>query len=184
MGRGKGYNEMNEKQKRAVLGALVAAVDHGELPYGSFAKIGAKLGVPANSVARLWRAAKSTREDPNGRIHTPDVASKKKGNNGIKESRTIYSRQEVMQQIKEIPLWKRTTVRNAAKELAIPKSTVQRIIKEDGDGLCSKPNRLKVLLSDEHHIILEIPFLLFMLEPKQVAKAHFTMCQEFFCFQN
>ena len=150
MGRGKGYHEMDEKQKRAVLGALMAMVDEQGLPYGSYAKIGAKLGVPASSVARLWKSASTTRA--NGRIHTPDVASKKRANNGIKDSRTIYSRQEVMEQIKDIPLWKRTTVRNAAKELAIPKSTVQRIIKEDGEGLCSKPNRLKVLLTDEHHV--------------------------------
>ena len=88
------------------------------------------------------------RLDPNGVIHSPDVCS----NKGHKQPHLIYNREDVMQQIKEIPLWKRTTVRNAAKELAIPKSTVQRIIKEDGDGLCSKPNRLKVLLTDEHHV--------------------------------
>ena len=149
MGRGKGYHEMNEKMKRAVLGALQCEAMEDALPHGSFAKIGAKLGVPA-AAARLWRAAKSTRAAK--AIQSPDVVSKKRGNHSIKESQTIYSRQEVMQQIKDIPLWKRTTVRNAAKELAIPKSTVQRIIQEEGDGLCSKPNRLKVLLTDEHHV--------------------------------
>ena len=150
MGRGKGYHEMDEKMKRAVLGALLYEAVEDALPHGSFAKIGAKLGVPAPSVARLWRAAKSTRAAK--AIQSPDVVSKKRGNNGIKEARTIYFRKDVMQQIKEIPLWKRTTVRNAAKELAMPKSTLQRIIKEDGEGLCSKTNRLKVLLTDEHHI--------------------------------
>ena len=114
MGRGKGYHEMNEKQKRAVLGALLSQANEGVLPHGSFAKIGAKLGVPAKSVARLWRAAASTRAA--GKIQSPDVISKKQGNHGIRDGQTIYSRQDVMQQIKDIPLWKRTTVRNAAKE--------------------------------------------------------------------
>ena len=46
---------MNEKMKRAVLGALLAMDEREGLPHGSFAKIGARLGVPASSVARLWR---------------------------------------------------------------------------------------------------------------------------------
>ena len=37
MGRGKGYKEITEKEKRAVLGALLAAEDHGVLPYGTYA---------------------------------------------------------------------------------------------------------------------------------------------------
>ena len=150
MGRGSGYNEMNEKQKRAVLGALLSQADEGVLPHGCFAKIGAKLGIPAKSVARLWRAAVSTRAA--GQIQSPDVKSKKESNLGIKDSQTVYNREDVMEQIKSIPLDKRSTVRHAAAELKIPKSTVQRIIKEDGEGLCVKANRLKVLLKDDHYI--------------------------------
>ena len=142
----RGYKELTEKQKRAVLGALLSMRENGHLPRGSYKKIARNLRVSARAVARLWSTAESTRAT--GIIATPEV----KSNKGHKQPHVIYHREEVMEQIKDIPLWKRTTVRNAAKELAIPKSTVQRIIKEDGDGLCSKPNRLKVLLSDEHHI--------------------------------
>ena len=118
---------MNEKQKRAVLGALLAMVEREGLPHGSFAKIGARLGVPASSVARLWRASKSSREAQ--QVLSPDVTSKKKGNEQYKEPQTIYSREEVMEQIKDIPLDKRSTVRHAAAELKIPKSTVQSVRK-------------------------------------------------------
>ena len=140
------YHELTEKQKRAVLGACLSHRVDGVLPRGSYAKIARNLLVSRRAVGRLWKSAHSTRA--NSVVATPEV----KSNKGHHEPNVIYNREDVMQQIKEIPLWKRTTVRNAAKELAIPKSTVQRIIKEDGDGLCSKPNRLKVLLTDEHHV--------------------------------
>ena len=105
MGRGKGYKEITEKQKRAVLGALLAAEDHGVLPYGTYAKIGAKLGVPAATVARLWRAAETTRAD--GRISSPDV----KCNKGHREGHLFYDREMLKEAILNIPLWKRSTVR-------------------------------------------------------------------------
>ena len=97
--------------------------ENGELPRGSMAKIAKNLGVAPKRVCRLWVAEKSTRAA--GTVQTPDVTIKK----GHHEQRMIYSREEVMEQIKGIPLDKRSTVRHAAAELKIPKSTVQRIIK-------------------------------------------------------
>ena len=57
----RGYKELTEKDKRHCLGALLAMVENGDLPHGSFAKIGKKLALAPKSVARLWKTAESTR---------------------------------------------------------------------------------------------------------------------------
>ena len=75
----KAYSELLEKDKRAILGALLTRADNGVLPRGACAIVARKLGFPARRVSRLWGASKSTRA--NGAIQSPDVASKKKGNN-------------------------------------------------------------------------------------------------------
>ena len=89
------YKELTEKQKRHVLGALLAMREDGVLPRGSMAKIAKNLGVAPKSVSRLWRAAKTSREDPQGAIHTPDVSCKK----GHRNQYVVYYREEVMEQI-------------------------------------------------------------------------------------
>ena len=145
MGLSKGYKELTEKDKRAVLAACIAYREEGELPRGSYVKIGAKLGLPAQSVARLWRAAKSTREDLTGAIHSPDVAIGK----GHREGHLLYDREMLKEAILDIPLWKRSTVRSLAAELKISPTTAQRIIKTEPEVFISRSNNLKVELDDE-----------------------------------
>ena len=122
--KGRGYKELTEKDKRAILGALLAAQVDGELPHGERAKIAKKLGFAPKSVGRLWTSAKITRAK--GSVHTPEIISKKQGIS--KEFRKIYDREQMKEAILAIPLWKRTTVRNLAHELNMPKSTVQDIL--------------------------------------------------------
>ena len=49
----KKYNELTEKQKRAVLGALLGARVGGDLPHGTMAKIARNLRVSRFAVGRL-----------------------------------------------------------------------------------------------------------------------------------
>ena len=142
------YNELTEKQKRAVLGALLASRVNGALPYGEQAKIARNLAVSRFAVGRLWKSAKRSREDHNGTIYTPDVCSKKKGNN--RELKKVYDRQQMKEEILSIPLWKRTTVRNLAAELKMPKSTIHDILKKEKDEVIHHhTSRLKVHLNEE-----------------------------------
>ena len=117
------YQELNEKEKRAVLGACLAAAEEGEIPHGGMAKIARKLAVSRAAVSRLWRAAKSSRLAKT--VLTPDVQSKKKGNEAYRKHKLVYDREQMREEILAIPLWKRSTVRNLAHELKMPRSTVQ-----------------------------------------------------------
>ena len=119
----KGYRELTEKQKREILGACLAMRVNGDLPRGSFAKIARNMSVGAKSVARLWLAAESTRAAE--KVASPDCRMKKAA---PREYRKIYDREQMKEAILAIPLWKRTTVRNLAHELNMPKSTVQDIL--------------------------------------------------------
>ena len=93
-----GYKELTEKQKRAVLGALISHVVDGKLQHGSYALVGKKLGVPAKSAARLWRAASTTRST--GAIHSPEVISKKKGNEAYRKHKLVYDREQMREEIR------------------------------------------------------------------------------------
>ena len=95
MGLSKGYKELTEKDRRAALAACVAYREDGEIPRGSFVKIGTKLGLPAQSVARLWKSAESTRLDPSGTIHSPDVKISK----GHREGHLLYDREMLKEAI-------------------------------------------------------------------------------------
>ena len=143
-----GYKELTEKQKRAVLGALISHVVDGKLQHGSYALVGKKLGVPAKSAARLWRAAATTRST--GAIHSPEVISKKKGNEAYRKHKLVYDREQMREEILAIPLWKRSTVRNLAHELKMPRSTLQDILKKEKDEVIHHhTSRLKVNLNEE-----------------------------------
>ena len=127
----RGYKELTEKQKRAVLGACLLEAQNGEIRHGGFTKIARKLGVSARAVGRLWSNAKSTRAT--GIIQSPDVCSKKKSNEAYRKPKLVYDREQMKQEILAIPLWKRSTVRNLAHELKMPRSTVQDILKKEKD---------------------------------------------------
>ena len=142
----KAYKELTKKQKRAILGALLSHRVDGELPKGTMAKIARNLAVSRFAVGRLWKRAISTRAD--GKVHTPDVCSKKLGNN--RDVHRLYDRELMKAEILAIPLWKRSTVRNLAAELKMPKSTLQDILKKEKDEVIHHhTSRLKVHLNEE-----------------------------------
>ena len=87
------YNELTEKQKRAVLGACLSHRVDGVLPRGSYATIARNLLVSRRAVGRLWKSAHSTRA--NGIVATPEV----KSNKGHKEHRVWLSHMLVMNEI-------------------------------------------------------------------------------------
>ena len=116
----------------------------GVLPRGSYAKIGKNLALAPKSVARTWRLASTTRA--NGKVHTPDTLSKK----GHSDIRKLYDREQMKEETLSIPHWKRSTVRNLAHELKMPKSTLHDIMKKEGKEVMEqKTSRLKVHLNDE-----------------------------------
>ena len=145
MGKSKGYRELNEKDKRHCLGALLTMRDdHGELQRGAYTKIARNLGVEPRSVSRLWRLASTTRA--NGKVHTPDTLSRK----GHREPHLVYDREQLRQETLTVPLWKRSTVRNLAAELKMPKSTLHDILKKEKDEVIHHhTSRLKVHLNEE-----------------------------------
>ena len=147
MGRSKGYRELTVKQKREILAALLGARVEGELPWGSYGKIARNLGVSARSVSRLWSTAESTRAK--GTVQTPDTLSHK----GHSDVRKLYDREQMKEETLSIAHWKRSTVRNLAHELKMPKSTLHDIMKKEGKEVMEqKTSRLKVHLNDEQMI--------------------------------
>ena len=62
----------------------------------------------------------------------------------------MYDRELMKEEILAIPLWKRSTVRNLAHELKMPRSTLQDILKKEKDEVIHHhTSRLKVHLNEE-----------------------------------
>ena len=54
----KGYKELTEKDKRAILGALLVEQQNGGIPHGGLAKIARKLGCAPKASAGCGRTQK------------------------------------------------------------------------------------------------------------------------------
>ena len=104
-------------RKRA-LGLLLARLENGVLPWGSFTIVADEIGVSCSTISRLWWQAHRACEQ--SLIITPEIAS---GNNSHVNC-LKYSHVEFRQGLKEIPWRRRKTYRSTAKAMGVALSTV------------------------------------------------------------
>ncbi|KAL4564074.1 hypothetical protein LXL04_028124 [Taraxacum kok-saghyz] len=107
-------------QRQAIHQALLQQSSNGELRRGSISDVAALSGVSKRTVSRIWKRAKVQAENGS----TIDLSSMK-----LK----VVGRKRVqldLNQVSQIPLRRRTTVRSIAKSLGVSKSTLHRRIKE------------------------------------------------------
>ena len=107
--------------KRA-LGLLLAWLEDGVLPWGSFTTVADQIGVACSTISRLWRQACGAREQ--SLIITPEIASQ----NNSRANCRKYSHAEFHQGLKEIPRRRRKTYHSTAKAMGVTLSTVQRML--------------------------------------------------------
>ena len=111
--------------------------DEGKLPHGTYTKVANKFGIGRMAVKNIW----DRREDFNFK--------KRRSNSGRKAKRTD---EQILSAVRQVPLSQRTTLRKLAEATGIPKTTLQRKMKE---GLlevrtsCIKP---KSNLSEKHNL--------------------------------
>lgn len=107
-------------QRQDIYQALLQQSSNGELRRGSISDVAALFGVSKRTVSRIWKRVKLQAENGS----TIDLSSKKL---------QVVGRKRVqldLNQVSQIPLCRRTTIRSIAKSLGVSKSTLQRRIKE------------------------------------------------------
>ena len=113
------YKEMSLQLQKRALGLLLAWLEDGVLPWGSFTIVADQIGVARSTISRLWRQAHGACEQ--SLIITPEIASR----NNSRANCRKYLHAEFRQGLKEIPRCRRKTYRSTAKAMGVALSTVQ-----------------------------------------------------------
>ena len=116
------YKEMSLQLRKRALGLLLARLEDGVLPWGSFTIVADQIGVACSTISRLWWQARGAREQ--SLIITPEIASR----NNSRANCRKYLHAEFRQGLKEIPWHCRKTYRSTAKAMGVALSTVQRML--------------------------------------------------------
>ena len=116
------YEEMSSQLRKRALGLLLARLEDGVLPWGSFTIVTDQIGVARSTISRLWRQARRAHEQ--SLIITPEIASR----NNSRVNCCKYSHTEFCQGLKEIPRCRRKTYRSTVKAMGVALSTVQQML--------------------------------------------------------
>ena len=137
------YKEMSLQLWKRALGLLLARLEDGVLPWGSFTIVADQIRVAHSTIRRLWRQARRAREQ--SLIITPEIASR----NNSRANCRKYSHAEFRQGLKEIPRCRRKTYRSTVKAMGVALSTVQRMLLHR-DACRVHTSSLKPTLTEEN----------------------------------
>jgi hypothetical protein len=126
----------------------------GQLVRGALKEVAATFNVTRNTISALWKRAHTSLS--NGDM-VPDIRSKMSGKVGRKKKEI-----EIVTAIKEIPLSLRQNQRSLSHQLKIPRSTLQRRIK-DGD-IRAHSSVVKPFLTG-YNMLKRLKFCVSMLDP-------------------
>ena len=116
------YKQMSLQLQKRALGLLLAWLEDGVLPWGSFTIVADQIGVARSTISRLWRQARRACEQ--SLIITPEIASRNYSRaNCCKDSHV-----EFHQGLKEIPRRCRKTYHSTVKAMGVALSMVQRML--------------------------------------------------------
>ena len=107
------YKEMSLQLRKRALGLLLARLEDGVLPWGSFTIVADQIGVACSTISRLCRQAHGAREQ--SLIITPEIALR----NNCHANCRKYSHVEFCQGLKEIPQRRCKTYHSTAKAMGV-----------------------------------------------------------------
>ena len=139
------YKEMSLQLRKRALGLLLARLEDGVLPWGSFTIVADQIGVARSTISRLWWQARGACKK--SLIITPEIASRINSRGNCRK----YSHAEFRQGLKEIPRHRHKTYRSTAKAMEVALSTVQRMLLHQ-DVCRVHTSSLKPTLTEENKI--------------------------------
>jgi hypothetical protein len=153
----------SDERKQIVSRLLTEAQNGGELgkfPRGTITAVAADFHVSSKTLRRVWARAQENYADPTVRQY--QASPRKKRNCGRKKK---WDPEAIKEAIKDIPLFRRRTIRDLAAALGIPKSTLFDL-KNDNDNPVIMPcsSALRPLLT-EHHKLMRTLFCITKLNP-------------------
>ena len=138
------YRELTQQQREEAVRELLFDFQHGRLKRGAITRVAKKFAVNHATISRLWKLA-SSHSDPN-HINFFDVASK----THLRGRKVMYDIHTLKNEISQIPLSKRKTLRDVANTLSVLTSVVQKM-KASGE-LKPHSSALRPMLTEENKI--------------------------------
>ncbi|XP_074352653.1 uncharacterized protein LOC141691797 [Apium graveolens] len=123
--------------RRAIYIALLKKSVNGKLKWGTTKAVANEFSVTMRTVQRIWKRAKET---SNGVVNVSHLKTKNCGRKRV---------QIDLQQLKSIPLSKRTTLRSTAYAIKVAKLTLFRCLKRGGK-IRRHSNSIKPFLTDKN----------------------------------
>ena len=138
------YRELTQQQQEEAVKELLFDSQHGRLKRGATTRVAKKFAVNHANISRLWKLA-SSHSNPN---HTNffDVSSK----THLGGRKVMYDIQTLKNEIFQILLSKRKTLRDVANTLSVSTSVVQKM-KASGE-LKPHSSALRPMLTEENKI--------------------------------
>ena len=137
----KKYKKLTDSQKNRAFFLLQGMLKDGQLPHGAFVKVAKLFGVTRVSISKLWRRARV--EHVQGLIKSPQALKSSKSTGRPPK----YDIEEVRAHVRSVPLRRRKCVRDLAEQIGLPKSTLQRLMKND-NGFRRHSSALKPMLTE------------------------------------
>jgi hypothetical protein len=135
--------QLSDEVRTAILHRLLQFAVDWHLCYGTQALVAEEFHVHPSTVTRLWKRACETRL-ANGHA---DVAA----HTSLRGMRPVYALEGIDQSIRSLPLSRRSTQRDIALGLGVPRSTVNRII-ASGDHMVHVQTHVKPTLTEENRL--------------------------------
>ena len=130
---------------------LFWSMKDGKVPYGEISKVAQELRVHANTIGRLWRRAQG--DQGLAELTTDIVRENVRSRTTLRGRKPKHDRNALMALFKTIPKTKRCSVRAAAAQMEIPKTTLWNWILGKGrSGGFIRPhsNAVKPFLTEEN----------------------------------
>ena len=120
---GRMKRELTSDERKQIVSRLLTEAqqggDVGKFPRGTITAVAADFHVCRKTITNIWTRAQENYADPTLRQY--QASPRKKRNCGRKKK---WDPEAIMEAIKEIPLFRRRTIRDLAAALGIPKSTL------------------------------------------------------------
>jgi len=161
---GRMKRELTSDERKQIVSRLLTEAqqggDVGKFPRGTITAVAADFHVCRKTITNIWTRAQENYADPTVRQY--QASPRKKRNCGRKKK---WDPEAIMEAIKEIPLFRRRTIRDLAAALGIPKSTLFDL-KNENDNPVIMPctSALRPLLT-EHHKLMRTLFCVTKVNP-------------------
>ena len=143
----KNTKELTLHERHRVYAMLDMLRDGGDLPRGAFMVIGRKFSVDRATISRFWQ---TVQDRISSGMSVEKAIKSRRGETGRNQK---WDRDALMEELTQLPLNERQTLRATAGELGIPHTTLFHMMNETDSNFVTHTSTLKTVLTEENKVM-------------------------------